>query len=312
MCWMVVDLFDVKFDVFRWEFVMICDWMYLFYEYVVLLVVDVSKCVLVGLLYCVVEIGLLVLVISIGFIVLGVDVVIVKEFGFFLLILCVVVNFMGCVVVMNVLGIVINYVCVYLVMKVLVVCIELCLVNVVFVDDINDVVIYSLFGDGCVVLVIGVSQVQEKFELGKVVVCSSFSQLFDNIEDGIVFGVNYNGIICELLENFFGYIFSGVVLVVIEMLWDNGLQIFDIDFWVIYLGGFKIIEQLVCLLGIFVELVVQSWDVFVCFGNMFSVLFIFVLEMMVQQVELVKVILMGVVFVFGLGVIVEGMLFDII
>ncbi len=41
--------------------------------------------------------------------------------------------------------------------------------NVVFADDINDVVIHSLFGDGCAALAIGASQVQEKLEPGKVV-----------------------------------------------------------------------------------------------------------------------------------------------
>lgn len=50
-------------------------------------------------------------------------------------------------------------------------------------------------------MVIGASQVQEKLEPGKVVVRSSFSQLLDNTEDGIVLGVNHNGITCELSEN---------------------------------------------------------------------------------------------------------------
>lgn len=242
----------------------------------------------------------------------GVDVAIVKELGLSPSISRVVVNFMGCAAAMNALGTATNYVRAHPAMKALVVCIELCSVNAVFADDINDVVIHSLFGDGCAALVIGASQVQEKLEPGKVVVRSSFSQLLDNTEDGIVLGVNHNGITCELSENLPGYIFSGVAPVVTEMLWDNGLQISDIDLWAIHPGGPKIIEQSVRSLGISAELAAQSWDVLARFGNMLSVSLIFVLETMVQQAESAKAISTGVAFAFGPGVTVEGMLFDII
>lgn len=258
------------------------------------------------------EIGLLVLATSTGFIAPGVDVAIVKELGLSPSISRVVVNFMGCAAAMNALGTATNYVRAHPAMKALVVCIELCSVNAVFADDINDVVIHSLFGDGCAALVIGASQVQEKLEPGKVVVRSSFSQLLDNTEDGIVLGVNHNGITCELSENLPGYIFSGVAPVVTEMLWDNGLQISDIDLWAIHPGGPKIIEQSVRSLGISAELAAQSWDVLARFGNMLSVSLIFVLETMVQQAESAKAISTGVAFAFGPGVTVEGMLFDII
>lgn len=226
---MAVDPLDAKFDVFRREPATIRDRMHLFYEHAVPLAVDVSKRALAGLPYRAAEIGLLVLATSTGFIAPGVDVAIVKELGLSPSISRVVVNFMGCAAAMNALGTATNYVRAHPAMKALVVCIELCSVNAVFADDINDVVIHSLFGDGCAALVIGASQVQEKLEPGKVVVRSSFSQLLDNTEDGIVLGVNHNGITCELSENLPGYIFSGVAPVVTEMLWDNGLQISDID-----------------------------------------------------------------------------------
>lgn len=309
---MAVDPLDAKFDVFRREPATIRDRMHLFYEHAVPLAVDVSKRALAGLPYRAAEIGLLVLATSTGFIAPGVDVAIVKELGLSPSISRVVVNFMGCAAAMNALGTATNYVRAHPAMKALVVCIELCSVNAVFADDINDVVIHSLFGDGCAALVIGASQVQEKLEPGKVVVRSSFSQLLDNTEDGIVLGVNHNGITCELSENLPGYIFSGVAPVVTEMLWDNGLQISDIDLWAIHPGGPKIIEQSVRSLGISAELAAQSWDVLARFGNMLSVSLIFVLETMVQQAESAKAISTGVAFAFGPGVTVEGMLFDII
>lgn len=290
---MAVDPLDAKFDVFRREPATIRDRMHLFYEHAVPLAVDVSKRALAGLPYRAAEIGLLVLATSTGFIAPGVDVAIVKELGLSPSISRVVVNFMGCAAAMNALGTATNYVRAHPAMKALVVCIELCSVNAVFADDINDVVIHSLFGDGCAALVIGASQVQEKLEPGKVVVRSSFSQLLDNTEDGIVLGVNHNGITCELSENLPGYIFSGVAPVVTEMLWDNGLQISDIDLWAIHPGGPKIIEQSVRSLGISAELAAQSWDVLARFGNMLSVSLIFVLETMVQQAESAKAISTG-------------------
>ncbi len=83
------------------------------------------------------------------------------------------------------------------------------------------------------------------------------------------------------------------------MLWDNGLQISDIDLWAIHPGGPKIIEQSVRSLGISAELAAQSWDVLARFGNMLSVSLIFVLETMVQQAESAKAISTGYVFVFA-------------
>ena len=55
------------------------------------------------------------------------------------------------------------------------------------------------------------------------VIRSSFSQLLDDAEDGIVLGVNHNGITCELSENLPDYIYRGVDPVVAEVLRDNGL-----------------------------------------------------------------------------------------
>jgi alpha-pyrone synthase len=197
-------------------------------------------------------------------------------------------------------------------MKAMVVCVELCSVNAVFANDVNDVVTHSLFGDGCAALVIGASQVHEKLEPGKVVIRSSFSRLLEGAADGIVLGVNHNGITCELSENLPDYIYAGVDRVVAEMLHDNGLQKPDIDLWAIHPGGPRIIEESVRSLAIPAERAAPSWDVLAGYGNMLSVSLIFVLETMVRQAESTKAISTGVAFAFAPGVTVEGMLFDII
>ncbi|OBK20846.1 polyketide synthase [Mycobacterium asiaticum] len=309
---MAVDPLDPQFDAFRRNPGTIRDRMNMFFEHAVPLAVDASRRALAGLPYGVDEIGQLVFVTSTGFIAPGVDVAIVKELGLPRSVSRVVVNFMGCAAAMNAVRAAATYVRAHPSMKALVVCIELCSVNAVFADDINDVVIHSLFGDGCGAMVIGASQVQQPLPAGSVVIRSSFTRLLDDAEDGIVLGVNHNGITCELSENLPDYIYRGVEPVIAEMLHDNGLTKSDIDLWAVHPGGPKIIEQSVRSLGIPSERASHSWEVLARFGNMLSVSLIFVLEMMVRQAESTKAISTGVAFAFAPGVTVEGILFDII
>jgi len=311
---MAIDPLDADFDAFRRQPATIRDRMELFYRHAVPLAVEVSGRALAGVPYGVDEIGMLVFVTSTGFIAPGVDAAVVKQLGLSRSISRVVVNFMGCAAAMNAIRTATDYVRSHPAMKALVVCLELCSVNAVFADDINDVVIHSLFGDGCAAVVVGACQVHEKLEPGKVVIRSSFSHLLDDAEDGIVLGVNHNGITCELSENLPSYIYAGVEPVIAEMLRDNGLAKSDIDLWAIHPGGPRIIEESARSLAIPAQLAAPSWDVLARFGNMLSVSLLFVLEMMVQQADsaLVKPICTGVAFAFAPGVTVEGMLFDII
>lgn len=309
---MVVDPLDPEFDDFRKDPGTIRDRMNLFFEHAVPLAVDVSRRALADLPYQVEEIGQLVFVTSTGFIAPGVDVAIVKELGLSRSVSRVVVNFMGCAAAMNAIRAAATFVRAHPSMKSLVVCIELCSVNAVFADDVNDVVTHSLFGDGCGALLIGASQVHQPLPQGNVVIRSTFTQLLDDAEDGIVLGVNHNGITCELSHNLPDYIYRSVAPVVAEVLRDNGLKKADIDLWAIHPGGPKIIEQSVRSLDLPAGSAAYSWDVLARFGNMLSVSLIFVLELMVRQAHATKPISTGVAFSFAPGVTVEGMLFDII
>lgn len=309
---MAVDPLDTEFGAFRQDSGTIRDRMGLFYQHAVPLAVEVCGRALAGLPYGAEEVGMLVFVTSTGFIAPGVDVAIVKELGLSRSVSRVVVNFMGCAAAMNAIRTATSYVRAQPGMKAIVVCIELCSVNAVFAEDINDIVTHSLFGDGCAALVIGASQVHEKLEPGKVVIRSNFSRLLDHTEDGIVLGVNHNGVTCELSENLPDYIYSSVDPIVAEMLGHNGLEKSDIDLWAIHPGGPRIIEESVRSLAIEPELAAPSWDVLARFGNMLSVSLIFVLEIMVRHAESTKAISTGVAFAFAPGVTVEGMLFDIV
>jgi alpha-pyrone synthase len=309
---MAVDPLDPEFDALRRKAGTIRDRMNLFYRHAVPLAVDVAGRALAPIEDPATEIGLLVFVTSTGFIAPGVDVAIVKQLGLSPSVSRVVVNFMGCAAAMNGIRTATDFVRANPAKKAMVVCIELCSVNAVFAEDINDVIIHSLFGDGCGAVVIGASQSQHPLEAGKVVIRNSFSQLLDDAEDGIVLGVNHNGITCELSENLPKYIYDGVDPAITGVLRENGLQKSDVDLWAIHPGGPKIILESARSLGIPVEAAAPSWDVLARFGNMLSVSLIFVLQLMGEQAETTKDISTGVAFSFAPGVAVEGMVFDIV
>jgi alpha-pyrone synthase len=309
---LAVDPLDPGFDAFRRDSGTVRDRMNLFYEYAAPLAVDVARRALEGVPGGAAEIGMLVFVTSTGFIAPGVDVAVVKQLGLAPSVSRVVINFMGCAAAMNGIRAAADYVRAHPNMKALVVCIELSSVNAVFADDVNDVIISSLFGDGCGAVIIGASEVQHPLPPGRVVLRRSFSRLFDDAEDGIVLGVNHNGITCELAENLPDYIYNGVDPVISKVLADNGLQKSDVDVWAIHPGGPKIIEQSVRSLGIPAEAAAASWEVLAQYGNMLSVSLIFVLELILKEAESPKPISTGVAFSFAPGVAVEGLLFDVV
>lgn len=309
---MAVDPTDPGFDAFRRRPGTIRERMNLFYDHAVPLAVEVARRALAGLADGVDEIGLLVFVTSTGFIAPGVDVALVKQLGLPPSVSRAVMNFMGCAAAMNGLRTATDYVRSHPDRKALVVCIELCSVNAVFADDINDVIISSLFGDGCAAVVVGARQVLSPLTPGKVVIRDTFSRLLDGAEDGIVLGVNHNGVTCELSENLPSYIYDGVAPVVAEVLANNGLQKSDIQLWAIHPGGPKIIEQSARSLGIPAKSAAASWEVLANYGNMLSVSLLFVLESMVAQSDSTESLSTGVAFSFAPGVAVEGMLFDIV
>ena len=293
------------------------DRMNLFYRHAAPLAVDVAGRALTGMDGTAEDIGLLVFVTNTGFIAPGVDVAVVKQLGLSPSISRIVVNFMGCAAAMNGIRTAADYVRAHPDKKAMVVCIELSSVNAVFDDDVNDVIIHSLFGDGCGAVVIGASQVLHQLAPGKVVIRNSFSHLFDNAEDGIVLGVNHDGITCELSENLPDYIYDGVDPAIKKVLRRNGLRKSDIDLWAIHPGGPKIIEESVRSLDLDPGRAAPSWEVLARNGNMLSVSLIFVLEQMVAHADASpridgKPASTGVAFSFAPGVTLEGFIFDIV
>nr|WP_245549886.1 3-oxoacyl-[acyl-carrier-protein] synthase III C-terminal domain-containing protein [Gordonia effusa] len=284
-----------------------------FFELAVPLALDVARRAISGVAEPATDIGLVVFVTSTGFIAPGVDVAVIKQLGLAPTVNRVVVNFMGCAAGINGIRTATDYVRANPDRKALVICLELSSVNAAFGDNVVDVITHSLFGDGCGAVVVGASEVGHPLPAGRVVIRSTFSHLLDDAEDGIVLGVNDNGITCELAEALPQYIVDGVAPAIDAELGAQGMTRDDVELWAIHPGGPAIIESSARSLGISAERAAPSWDVLAEYGNMLSVSLIFVLEQMAAQRDSgTGPVSTGVAFSFAPGVTLEGMLFDII
>lgn len=302
---------DPEFRAFSQERATIRQRMNLYLEHAAPLAVDVARRAL-GAVPGEVQVGLLVFVTSTGFIAPGVDVAVIKELGLPRTTSRVVVNFMGCAAAMNGIRMATDFVRANPDKKALVVCLEISSVNAVFADDINEVITHSLFGDGCGAVVVGASEVHHPIPAGNIVIRDTFSHLLDDAEDGIVLGVNHNGITCELAANLPGYIYRGVDPVISAILRSHGLDKSDIELWAIHPGGPKIIDESAHSLGIDPARAEASWDILARYGNMLSVSLIFVLEQMAKRTADANKVSTGIAFSFAPGVTLEGLLFDIV
>jgi alpha-pyrone synthase len=228
-------------------------------------------------------IRLIVFVSSTGFIAPGVDTELIKSLGLRRDIARVTVNFMGCAAAMNGLRVACDHVRANPTHKALVVCLELSSINAVFNDEINDVIIHSIFGDGCAAVVIGACQHEQVIGQGKIVIRDHLSYLVENTEDGITLGIEDNGITCKLSRQLPDYIEAGVGSVIENFLERNDLTKKGIDLWAVHPGGTRIIEKAKLSLGLSDSQVSDSWAILRQYGNMLSPSVLFVLERMLLR-----------------------------
>jgi alpha-pyrone synthase len=276
------------------------------------------------------SIRLIVFVSSTGFIAPGVDTKVIKTLGLRRDIARVTVNFMGCAAAMNGLRVASDHVRANPTHKALVICLEISSVNAVFQDDMNDVIIHSIFGDGCAAVVIGACEEEQSTGQGKIVIKDHLSYLIEETEDGIVLGVEDNGITCKLSRQLPDYIETGVGPIIENFLAHHQLTKENIDAWAIHPGGTRIIERAQRSLGLQDSQVNDSWEILRQYGNMLSPSVLFVMERMLlrREQEFLKLkkkeaqsknwneakpqksALTGIAFSFAPGIGVEGILFQ--
>ncbi len=231
------------------------------------------------------SIGLIVFVTSTGFVAPGIDTKLIASLGLKRNIARVPVNFMGCAAAMTGLRVCSDHVRANPQNKALMICLELSSVNAVFKDDLNDIIIHSIFGDGCAAAVIGAYPEDNLPRWGSFAIKDNFSHLVENTEDGITLGVKDNGITCVLSRQLPDYIEAGVGRIVKDFLATHHMTKEDIDLWAVHPGGRRIIEKVQLSLDLDDDLLTDSWEILRQYGNMLSCSILFVMERMMLRLE---------------------------
>lgn len=279
-------------------------------------------------------IGIIVFVTSTGFLAPGIDAKLIDNLGLRRNIARVPVNFMGCAAAMNGLRVACDHVRTHPNHKALVVCLELSSVNAVFEENLNDIIIHSIFGDGCAAVVLGACQEDILSDYHHVIIRDNFSYLTKNTEDGIRLAVRENGISCQLSPQLPSYIESGIAPIINNFLASHYLTQEGIDLWAVHPGGTRILEKVQLSLGLKEEQLIDSWEILREYGNMLSCAVLFVMERMLYRFDYnfddiyqkkthlddytnnskglteSKKPLTGIAFSFSPGVGIEGLLFE--
>ncbi|MBR8838557.1 MAG: naringenin-chalcone synthase [Stigonema ocellatum SAG 48.90 = DSM 106950] len=230
-------------------------------------------------------IGLIVFVTSTGFVAPGIDTKLIESLKLKRNIARIPIHFMGCAAAMNGLRVACNYIKANPSQKALVICLELSSVNAVFEDNINDVIIHSIFGDGCAAVVLGAREENMLLGQGKIVIKDNFSYLVEDTEDGIRLGITDNGVTCKLSPDLPKYIEAGLGPIINNFLADHHLTKERIDLWAVHPGGTRIIEKAQSSLGLNDEQVADSWEILRQHGNMLSCAILFVIERIILRLE---------------------------
>jgi alpha-pyrone synthase len=260
----------------------------------------------------------IVFVSSTGFVGPGIDAELIARLGLRRDISRATVNFMGCAAAMNGLQLACDRVKANPTHKSLVICLELSSVNAVFEEGINDVIIHSIFADGCAAMVVGAGTSTASIGTGKILIKDCLSYLVENTQDGITLGIKDSGITCQLSRQLPEYIETGIESIIDSFLADNGLTKESIDLWAVHPGGTRIIESVQRALGLSDSQVEHSWQILAEYGNMLSTSLLFTIERMLlnsKNTDRSNAIrsttgLNGIAFSFSPGIGVEGILFE--
>jgi alpha-pyrone synthase len=162
--------------------------------------------------------------------------------------------------------------------KSLVLCLELSSLNATLEDDLNDVIIHSIFGDGCAATVVAASTDDQK-PVGVLSIIDTLTHLSEGTSDGIVLGIKDNGITCTLSRSLPDYL-NGLPPIVESFLARNGKESSEIGRWAIHPGGTKILGSVQKSLDLSERDIAHSWEVLAEYGNTLSCAVLFVLERM--------------------------------
>jgi alpha-pyrone synthase len=224
------------------------------------------------------EITQLVFVTSTGFTAPGIDAALIERLGLRRDTSRNPVTFMGCAAAMVALRTACDHVLARKSRMSLVVCLELSSLNATLEDDLNDVIIHSIFGDGCAAVVVGALP-EKEIPKGTLHIVDMLTHLSEGTSDGIVLGIQDKGITCTLSRSLPDYI-AGLRPVMESFLDRNGMTAAQIGRWAIHPGGTRILGSVQKCLELSDTDIAHSWEVLGEYGNTLSCAVLFVLERM--------------------------------
>ena len=160
----------------------------------------------------------------------------------------------------------------------LVVCLELSSLNASLGDDLHDVIIHSIFSDGCTAVVFRPVDEPNSIPSGRAILGSQRSVLAPGTEEGIVLGIRDNGITRTLSRHLPEMITAALPDITDQHLAKANLERSDIAIWAVHPGGTRILNSVQECLALYKDQLKHSWDVLAEYGNMLRCAVLFVLE----------------------------------
>jgi alpha-pyrone synthase len=234
-----------------------------------------------------------------GFSAPGVDLELVRRCGLDSSVERTMIGFMGCNAAINALKLARHIVRSEPAAKVLVVSLELCTLHLQESDDIDRLLMFLLFGDGCSAALVSAEPAGLAIDgFHAIVVQKAAKQITWNIRDSgfdMVLSGQVPTTIAEALR-------SGVDLLL------SGLSADAIDLWAVHPGGRSVLDAVEGALDLDPSALAASRAVLQNYGNMSSSTLLFVLEVLMR--EKVPAGARGCAMAFGPGVTAETMLFS--
>ncbi len=232
-----------------------------------------------------------------GFSAPGLDFALIDRFGLNPSIERTLIGFMGCYAAINGLKLARHVVRSEPRARVLVVSLELCTLHLQETDDLEQILTFMIFGDGCAAAV--VTAEPQGFALD-----GFHALLLPQTSDHITWNIRDLGFDMVLSGRVPAGIAQGLRANTDKVLGSRSVS--DIDLWAVHPGGRSVLDAVEAALDLPVSALAQSRDILRSYGNMSSATVLFVLEAMLRETHAGQT---GCAMAFGPGLVAETMLF---
>jgi len=232
-----------------------------------------------------------------GFYAPGIDLQIIEHYGLKLSTKRTIIGFMGCYAAINALKMARYIISSDKSANVLIVNIELCTLHLQATDNVQDLLPFLIFADGCAASIVSAKKTGLELQ-------SFYSTILPNSSDQIMWHIGDSGF-DMVLSSLVSKLIIAELPKVINEIWQ-GKKREDFAHFAIHPGGKSIIDAVEKGIGLHAELLKPSREVLRQFGNMSSAAIMFVLKEIMQKKNSPGE---GCAIAFGPGVAVESMLF---